>query len=313
MKLRKPIFWDKELGLTAILLYPITLIMLFLINLRKEFIKSKKFEIPIICVGNIYIGGTGKTPTSLYLANELLKSKKNPLILRKYYSNHSDEYNLIKNNFKNLAVCKDRVKFLNEMNKSSFDTVILDDGFQDLRIKKDINIICFNQNQLIGNGLTLPSGPLREKLSSLKNADVIIINGKKDKKFEEKLIKINEKLEIFYSCYKPINLDQFKNTKLMALAGIGNPENFFRLLEENNLEIGKKISLPDHYKFSKNEIEKLIDEAESKNYKIIMTEKDFYKINHFNFKKINYLKVLLKIDKEEIFFKKIFEIYDKNI
>jgi len=77
--------------------------------------------------------------------------------------------------------------------------------------------------------------------------------------------------------------------------------------------VGKKISLPDHYKFSKNEIEKLIDEAESKNYKIIMTEKDFYKINHFNFKKINYLKVLLKIDKEEIFFKKIFEIYDKNI
>ena len=113
------------------------------------------------------------------------------------------------------------------MNKSSFDTVILDDGFQDVRIKKDMNIICFNQNQLIGNGLTLPSGPLREKLSSLKNADVIIINGKKDKKFEEKLVKINEKLEIFYSCYKPINLDQFRNAKLMALAGIGNPENFF--------------------------------------------------------------------------------------
>ena len=313
MKFRKPIFWDKAMGLMAILLYPITLVIILLIYLRKKFTKSKKFQIPIICVGNIYIGGTGKTPTSIHLANELLRLKKNPLILRKYYSNHSDEYNLIKNNFKNLAICKDRFKFLNEINKSSFDTVILDDGFQDVRIKKDMNIICFNQNQLIGNGLTLPSGPLREKLSSLKNADVIIINGKKDKKFEEKLLKINEKLEIFYSCYKPINLDQFRNAKLMALAGIGNPENFFRLLEENNLEIGKKIALPDHYKFSKVEIEKLIDEAESKNYKIIMTEKDFYKINHFNFKDINYLKVLLEIDKKEIFFKKLFKIYDKNI
>ncbi len=313
MKFRKPIFWDKAMGLMAILLYPITLMVILLIYLRKKFSKSKKFQIPIICVGNIYIGGTGKTPTSIHLANELLRLKKNPLILRKYYSNHSDEYNLIKNNFKNLAICKDRFKFLNEMNKSSFDTVILDDGFQDVRIKKDMNIICFNQYQLIGNGLTLPSGPLREKLSSLKNADVIIINGKKDKKFEEKLVKINEKLEIFYSCYKPINLDQFRNAKLMALAGIGNPENFFRLLEENNLEIGKKIALPDHYKFSKVEIEKLIDEAESKNYKIIMTEKDFYKINHFNFKDINYLKVLLEIDKKEIFFKKLFKIYDKNI
>ncbi len=313
MKLRKPIFWDKEIGLIAILLYPITLIIIFLIFLRKEFTKSKKFEIPIICVGNIYIGGTGKTPTSIHLANELLRSKRNPLILRKYYSNHSDEYNLIKNNFKNLATCKDRVKFLNNINKSDFDTVILDDGFQDIRIKKDINIICFNQNQLIGNGLTLPSGPLRENLSSLKDADIIIINGKKDKKFEEKLIKINEKLEIFYSCYKPINLGQFRDTKLMALAGIGNPKNFFQLLEENNLEIGKKITFPDHYKFSKIEMQKLIDEAESKNYKIIMTEKDFYKINHFNLKKINYLKVLLEIDKKEIFFKKVFKIYDKNI
>ena len=173
------------------------------------------------------------------MANEL--SKKKPIILRKYYSNHNDEYNLIRNNFKNLAICEDRFKFLKRVNKSDFDTVILDDGFQDIRIKKDINIICFNQNQLIGNGLTLLSGPLRDNLSSLKNADIIIINGRKDKNFEEKLIKINKNLEIFYSFYKPINLDQFRNANLMAIAGIGNPENFFQLLKENNLKIEKKL------------------------------------------------------------------------
>ena len=313
MRLKKPIFWDRKLGLMAILLYPFTLIFIFLNFFRKELTKSKKFEIPIICVGNIYIGGTGKTPVSIHLANELSKLKKKPIILRKYYSNHNDEYNLIRNNFKNLAIFEDRFKFLKRVNKSDFDTVILDDGFQDIRIQKNINIICFNQNQLIGNGLTLPSGPLRDNLSSLKNADIIIINGRKDKNVEEKLIKINKNLEIFYSFYKPINLDQFRNANLMAIAGIGNPENFFQLLKENNLKIEKKIALPDHYNFSKIEIEKLINEAESRRCKIIMTEKDFYKINHFNLQKINYLNVSLEIEKKEIFYEKICKIYDKNI
>ena len=99
----------------------------------------------------------------------------------------------------------------------------------------------------------------------------------------------------------------------MAIAGIGNPENFFQLLNENNLKVEKKIALPDHYNFSKIEMEKLINEAESNKYKIIMTEKDFYKINHFNFQKINYLKVSLELEKKEIFYEKICKIYDKNI
>ena len=99
----------------------------------------------------------------------------------------------------------------------------------------------------------------------------------------------------------------------MAIAGIGNPENFFQLLNENNLKVEKKIALPDHYNFSKIEMEKLINEAESNKYKIIMTEKDFYKINHFNFQIINYLKVSLELEKKEIFYEKICKIYDKNI
>ena len=180
MKLTKPRFWDKKIGLFAILLLPFSLIFLFLIFLKKKFARVNVFKIPIICVGNIYIGGTGKTPVSIHLANELSKLKKKPIILRKYYSNHNDEYNLIRNNFKNLAICEDRFKFLKRVNKSDFDTVILDDGFQDIRIKKDINIICFNQNQLIGNGLTLPSRSFNN-LSSLKNADIIIITGEKIK------------------------------------------------------------------------------------------------------------------------------------
>ncbi len=299
MKINKPKFWDKKIGLTSILLLPISFLYLFLFFLKKKFTKQKAFKLPVVCVGNIYIGGTGKTPTSLLLAKEFDKLGKNPVILRKYYTNHVDEYDLIKNSFKNLIVSSTRVAGLIEAERSQYKTAILDDGFQDLSIKKDFNIICFNQKQLIGNGLILPSGPLRENLNSLVHADVIIINGKRDKNFENKILKINQKLHIFYSYYKAINSEEFRNKKLLALCGIGNPENFFNIIEDNSLRIEKRLVFPDHYKFSKNEILKVVNDAEINNYKIIMTEKDFFKIKNYNFNSIGYLKVMLKIENQE--------------
>ena len=177
--------------------------------------------------------------------------------------------------------------------------MILDDGLQDHRINKNIKIVCFNSNQLIGNGLVLPAGPLRERLSILKSAEIVIINGKKNNIFEKKILNINKKLEIFYSFYKPTNLDQFKNKKLLAIAGIGNPYNFFKIIEENNLYIRKKLIFPDHYQFSQIEVENIIKDAELNNYEIIMTEKDYFKINNYKLKKINYLKVSLEIPEKE--------------
>ena len=195
-----------------------------------------------------------------------------------------------------------------KLEKSEFDTVILDDGFQDYKVKKDLNIVCFHSNQLIGNGLTLPAGPLRESLNALKDADIIIINGNKVAKFEEKILKINNRLEIFYSEYKPINLEEFKDKKLLAVAGIGNPDNFFELLSNNNLNIEKKVVFPDHYNFSRSEIENIVDEAKNMNYQIIMTEKDFYKVKKFNFEAIKYLKVDLEIKAQEKVISKIKKI-----
>ena len=303
--LSKPKFWDEKISFISILLLPLTLIFIFLSFLKKKFTTPNDFNIPIICIGNIYIGGTGKTPTSIFLANELLKLGKRPAILKKLYKSHSDEYILIKKYFKNLIISKSRVEGLNKAENSNFNVVILDDGLQDHSIKKDINIICFNQNQLIGNGLVLPSGPLRENLSVLKDIDIAIINGKKDKDFENKIKYIGKKLEIFYSSFKPVNLDQFKNKKLLAIAGIGNPDNFFKLLEENGLNVEEKLVFPDHYVFSKKKILNVIGSAEKKNYHIIMTEKDYYKIHHYNLDKINYLKVSLVIDEKEKLLNKI--------
>ena len=199
MKLHKPKFWDKKNSFLSILLFPISLITLFIIFFKKKFTKTIEFNIPIICIGNIYIGGTGKTPASIFLANELSKIGKKPAILRKYYNDHLDEYNLIKKYFKNLIIKPYRADGIKEAVKANHDCVILDDGFQDYKIKKDINILCFNQNQLIGNGLILPSGPLRESLSSIKDANIILINGGENKDFEKKIFNINNNIEIFYS------------------------------------------------------------------------------------------------------------------
>ncbi len=232
------------------------------------------------------------------------------MILRKYYRDHNDEYNLIKNDFKNLIIAKNRLIGLKEAEDSDFDIAILDDGLQDYKIKKNKKIVCFNSNQLVGNGLVLPAGPLRETLYALKDADIVLINGNKVQNFENKILDINKKLEIFYSTYKATNLEEFKNKKLLAIAGIGNPENFFQMIEKNNLEISKKISFPDHYEFSKNEMQNIVNDAKSNNFQIIMTEKDYFKVNKYKLEKINYLKVELKIFEKEKFLNKINSSYD---
>ena len=309
IKINKPKFWDKQIGFLSILFFPLSLVFLFLIFLKKKIIKEKKFKFPIICIGNIYTGGTGKTPASVFLAKELSRMGKKPVIVRKYYKHHNDEYHLIKNHFKNLIVTKNRLIGLKEVEDSDFDIAILDDGLQDYNIKKNQKIVCFNSNQLDGNGLVLPAGPLRETLYTLKNVDIVLINGDKVQDFENKILNINKKIEIFYSSYKPTNLEEFKNKKLLAIAGIGNPENFFQTIKKNNLDISKKIIFPDHYEFSRNEIQNIVDEAKSNNYQIIMTEKDYFKVNKYKLETVNYLKVTLEINEKEKFLSKVKSSY----
>ena len=299
MILSKPKFWDNDRWFIAILLLPLSLIVLLVVFLKKKFTYSKKFNSNIICVGNIYIGGTGKTPTSILLANELLKLKKNPVILRKFYKNQLDEHNLIKHYFKDLILNKNRVNGILEAEKKNHDIIIMDDGFQDYKIKKNLNIICFNQNQLIGNGFTFPSGPLRESLSALREAHIVLINGEKNIKFENKLLKINKNLEFFYSSYVPKNIDKFKDKNLIALAGIGNPNNFFKLLEKHNLNIKKKIIYPDHYEFKMADIETITNLSKENNWQVIMTEKDYFKTNIPKNEIFQYLKVSLEIYNKE--------------
>ena len=307
MKIFKPNFWHKKNSLMSFALLPISLFLQILIKIKNIFIKKKKFSIPVICVGNIYLGGTGKTPLCIEISKILEKLNKRSAIIKKFYKTHEDESRLIELNEVKLFRSSSRASSIKKAEIEKFDCVILDDGFQDSSIVKDLNIICFNEEQLAGNEMTLPSGPLREPLSSLKNCQIIVINGNVNKIFEKKIKNISNKISIYYSQYLPTNLNEFTNHKLLAFAGIGNPNNFFKLLEDNNLQVVKKISFPDHYNYSKKELDDLINFSIKNNLKIITTEKDFYRIEYRKIPQIKYLNIKLKIKNQDKFEKEIIE------
>ena len=305
MKFYKPNFWKKKYyNIYSLILLPISIIIQFLYFIQKRIITPKKFNIPVICVGNIYIGGTGKTPLTLELYNILKSMNKNPAIVKKFYKNHYDEIELIKQNVGNLFLNSSRKKAMDEVQNKNFDVAILDDGYQDCSIKKDLKILCFNEKQLIGNGHTIPSGPLREKLSSIKKSQIVVINGNENKNFENKLKKIFKDINIFYSRYISEIPKEFNNKKFLAFAGIGNPENFFDTLREYSLNIIKSKIFPDHYSYKKNEIENLLDLANKNKLDLITTEKDHYRLKKLGFN-INYLTIKVQIEKKDKFEKLI--------
>ncbi len=310
MKLFKPKFWKSNKNFFTVLLIPLSLITWIYIILKKTFIQKVKFNIPVICVGNIFIGGTGKTPLSIHIAKKLSENGKNPAIVRKYYRSHIDEHKMILSYYNKLILNLNRSKGIYEALEKGYDAVILDDGFQDYKIKKNLSIICFNSNQLIGNGYLFPSGPLRESLGSLRNANILIINGDKNLDFEQKIYKIQKNLKIYYSNYKPLNIQEFKDKRLLVISGIGNPENFFKILKDNQLNVQKKMVYPDHYEFTKNEMLKIVEHAKKNDFQIVMTEKDYYKIKDFSLENIKYLRIKLEIEKEEEFIKNVMKAYD---
>ncbi len=288
MKILKPKFWDsKSLSLFSIVFLPISFFYQLILYVTEKISKQKKFSVPVICVGNIYIGGTGKTPVSIKIFEILKELKMNPVIIKKNYKDHKDEILLTKK-YCEILVGSKRELSIEEAIEKKFNIIILDDGYQDFGIKKDMNIVCFNENQQIGNGFLIPSGPLRQSLKSLRNCNVVFYNGTKDRIFEQKIKKHNSKIEFVYYKYEATNINEFKNKKLIALAGIGNPDNFFNFLEDYKLNIIKKLRYPDHYSFSKKNLDNLLQLKIKYNAKLVTTEKDYMRIdpqyiNEFDF------------------------------
>ena len=136
MNLNKPKFWDKKRSFISFLLMPLSLFVIILVFLKKKFTKTIQFDIPVICIGNIYLGGTGKTPTSIFIAKELTKLNKNPVIVKKFYYNHKDEHRLIKENFKNFILNKNRVWVLQKQSKKIMMLLYLMTVFRITALKK---------------------------------------------------------------------------------------------------------------------------------------------------------------------------------
>ena len=241
MNLKKPNFWDKkEPNFFSYILIPITIFFKIIVSLKpKSKIKIK--DIKTICVGNIYLGGTGKTSLAIKIKEILTKKNIKTCFVKKFYTNQFDEQNLLKS-YGKLFIANKRIDALNQAAKENYAVAILDDGLQDYSINYDMSLVCFNTINWIGNGMTIPSGPLRESLNVLKNYNNIFLNGVNEDtlEIEKKALKINPNINIHKSKYVPKNLNEFNiNNNYIVFSGIGNHKTFISMLKEHGFKIIK--------------------------------------------------------------------------
>jgi tetraacyldisaccharide 4'-kinase len=301
MNLKKPNFWDKkEPNFFSYILIPITIFFKIIVSLKpKSKIKIK--DIKTICVGNIYLGGTGKTSLAIKIKEILTKKNIKTCFVKKFYTNQFDEQKLLKN-YGKLFVANKRIDALNQAAKENYAVAILDDGLQDYSINYDISLVCFNTINWIGNGMTIPSGPLRESLNVLKNYNNIFLNGVNEDtlEIEKKALKINPNINIHKSKYIPKNLNEFNiNNNYLVFSGIGNHKTFISMLKEHRFKIIKDLEFSDHYNFTDRDLDKIINLAETLNCKVVTTEKDYYRLDEKYHENIKFIKSELKLDDEE--------------
>ena len=301
MKIKKPKFWDyKKPNFLSYLLLPLTIPLIvnnFLLNLKNNSKEDK--IIKKICVGNIYVGGTAKTPISIKLWEILNNLNFKSATIKKSYIDQIDEQKILKEKTK-LYCFKTRQKAINEAIKDSIDIVIFDDGLQDKSINYDFKFVCFNSVTWIGNGFLMPAGPLREKISSISKYDAVFLNGNGEDNnlLQLEIKKHNPNIKIFETCYNPTNLDEFdKNENYVIFSGIGNPESFKKTLIKNKFNIIKEFKFPDHYDYTFADINKIKSCAKSLNAKILTTEKDYMKLH--NDIDIKFLKIDIAIRQED--------------
>ena len=314
MKLKKPKFWDyKKPSFFSYLLLPfsITIGLIAKINSKPKYPNSK---IKTICVGNIYIGGTGKTSLTIKIKEILDKNNIKACFIKKFYPNQTDEQKLLSKNgtlFSNLK----RITALDEAISEGFEVAIFDDGLQDSSIKYDMEIVCFNNLNWIGNGLTLPSGPLRESINNLKFYENVFLNGNEESliAIKDQIKKINPNININSGKYTPLNISEFdKDQNYLVFSGIGNHKTFVEMLKNNKLKIVSDLEYPDHYQYSKRDFDEIIINAKKFNAHIITTEKDYLRLENFNRNEILYVKSSLDISDEKSLTNKLLKLNEKN-
>ena len=284
--------WFLKKNLVSWMLYPLS--FLYLIGSKTVFYMRKKHEYvsrrPIVCFGNILSGGVGKTP----IVRNVSKFLDSPVVMRGYKKSEQtgsigDEAKMLSRDgiLVHVGDRKSNLILLNKQNSNN--PIIMDDGFQNSSIKKDISVLVFDEAIGFGNGFLLPAGPMREKKSAIKRADAIIVIKRKGVKPDFVLPK---RIPIFHAENSEI-CPYDEDTRVIAFAGIGYPEKFF-----NNIpcKIIKKISFPDHYQYTDEDIKKLVKLADEKNVKLLTTEKDWVRIPEWARKQIRFSALKTKID-----------------
>ena len=300
MNLKKPKFWDYDKpNIYAYLFYPLTFLINF-INKFKLKPKIKIRKIKSICIGNIYIGGTGKTSLSIKIKKILDEKKVKSCFVKKYYKNQIDEQKILKK-YGKLFISNKREDALHQAEEENYDVAILDDGLQDKSVDYNLKFVCFNNINWIGNGMTIPSGPLRESIENLKKYDHVFLNGnlENQEQLTNKLLKINSNLIIHIGEYKPINLNEFeKNQKYLVFSGIGNHHTFVSMIKKNGLQILEDIEFADHYAYTEKDIGLILKKANNLKCKVITTEKDFLRLENIKTNEIRFIKSELQIVNE---------------
>ena len=307
MKFKKPKFWDlKKPNIYSYILLPIA----FLIQVFAYFKKKTKindFKIKTICVGNIYVGGTGKTSLCIKI-NEILKKKNiRSCFIKKFYKDQLDEQKILKKRGQVFS-SKVRVDSIKQAEHENYEVAIIDDGLQDSSINYDKSIVCFNNINWIGNGMVIPSGPLREKLFSIRNYDCIFLNGNLEnlETIKKEIVTIHSKANIYIGQYKILNIDEINlSDNYFAFSGIGNHKTFLSTLKEHKINVMEDLEFPDHYEYTNKDLDKIITSSKKFNSKIITTEKDYLRIDNQIKKEIQFVKSELIIIDEEKFIKEI--------
>ena len=316
-KLGYPGFWQKKNNLIEkiiiLLLLPFTFIYYLASKFDKKLTKKNKVGIPVISVGNINTGGSGKTPFVIYLVNLLKKEKINShVVSRGYLGNlHGPvKVDLKKHSYKDvgdeaLLLAKETTTWVSK-NKfegtlmatlNGADVVILDDGLQNYSIHQDLKIMIVDGGFGFGNQFLLPSGPLRETISfGIKKSDMLIIFNKDENDIEKK---IKNKITIIHANSKIKNFSQLKNKKIVGFSGIGRSEKFHSSLKDQKLNIINFFPYPDHYSYNKKEINNLINYAKKNNAVLVSTLKDKQRINIDQRKKISFLDLKIEVKEEK--------------
>lgn len=289
-----PEFWNRR-GLMAWLLSPASALYAGLTALRSAFARPYHSALPVICVGNITVGGTGKTPLVSVLCTALQAADLTPVILSRGYggrlkgpvicdpalhdaSDIGDEALMLSDNFV-VVVAADRAigaQFIER--QTDADVIIMDDGMQNPWLAQDMKIAVFDGQRGTQNGMLFPAGPLRQSLSgAIDRLDAVIFNGADDTSISQKLppdlLCIEGRLEP-----DAAQIDRLAGKRIMAFAGIGNPVRFFRMLEGLGVDLVKQSGFADHHPYSAVDLDRLFADAQNFGAELVTTRKDWIRL-----------------------------------